>query len=316
MQAHIVIDSKVETTRSIETTLAAYHDRRIMWIELEERTPETDKLLETFNIHPMAAEDIWVDRMVPKLEEFEHYLHILVHGASPGKRSTSVVTWSLNIVLGTTCVMTHQGNATFKPRPERCFARLLDGPARLAHHLIDQVVDGHVALIEDLGGRVDALDREVMQPEDQRDSRSMALQLFDLRRSIQTLARLARRQLETLGSLYKAKHPVIPADLLPYFRDIYDHFLAVSDLIDRYHEEIGNSLDSLVSVQSARINSVIKTLTILSTVILPLTLIAGIFGMNYRLPGADSPYGFLGALGVMAAAGMGFLLWFKYRHLV
>jgi magnesium transporter len=316
MQAHIVIDGEVRSTRSADEILQAQRDRRVMWIDLEERTADADRVLEAFGIHPIAAEDIWIDRVVPKVEEFAHYLHILVHGVSRGPRATTVDTWSLNIVLGATCVITNQASTRIRLPLEVCFAHLAKGVARLAHALLDHVIDGHVALIEDLGRKVDALGERVLTLEGGPQIRSAATQLYDLRRSMQRLERVSLRQLDALSGLYQGRFAMIPDAARPYFRDIYDHFVRVTDLIASYHEEIDNVLEALISVQSARTNAIMKTLTLLSTVTLPLGLIAAIFGMNYRLPGGGSPYAFPAALGIMVVVASGFVLWFRRRHWV
>jgi magnesium transporter len=313
MQAHIVTDGQIRTTRVLDEILQALRGGLVIWIDLEERTPDADRVLEAYGIHPMAAEDIWVDRAVPKVEEFDEYLNIEVHGASHAARPTSVEIWSLNIVLGQTSVVTYVANPKVRPKLARCIPHLLEGPARVAHALLDEVIDGLVALTEDFGTQVDELRHQVLALETSSNVRAIAAQLFDLRRSMQKLARVSRRQLDALSGLYQGRFKVIPTSTLPYFRDIYDHFVGVSDLVDDYREQIDNALDALTSVQSARMNSVMKTLTVLSTVTLPLSLVAGIFGMNYRLPGQQSSFGFLAALMVMGVAGLSLIAIFRRR---
>jgi magnesium transporter len=143
----------------------------------------------------------------------------------------------------------------------------------------------------------------------------VAGRLFELRRSVLSLARVARRQLEVTSALHTRHFAVLPDGTRPYFRDVYDHFVQVSDLVDRYHEEIDNLVDTLVAVQSMRTNSIMKTLTMVSTVTLPLSLIAAVFGMNFHeMPVVGWHYGFMAALGLMATAGVGFVLWFKHKR--
>ncbi len=315
MEAHIITENGALTTCVADEIGKAHAEARTIWIDLEERTPEIDRLLaETFHIHPVAIEDLWADRRIPKVESFGTYVHILVHGARRGVRATQIVTWTLSIVLGETFVITHPGAGGERPGPENAGALLREGPSRLAHAFLDQLVDGHVALIEDLGQQVERVEPDVTARTTPVELRPFVAELFELRRSMQTLARMAHRQLDAIAGLHEGRIKLIPAAMIPYFRDVYDHFVRVSDLIDDYQEVLNNTLEAVVQLQSARTNSVMKTLAVLSTVMLPLTFIASVFGMNFHnLPGVQSNWGFLAVLGIMAVTALVFVGFFRRR---
>jgi magnesium transporter len=315
MDARIVADSGVLRTGHADEIRRAHAEARAMWVDLAERTPEVDRLLaETFQIHPVAVEDLWADRRIPKVESFGTYLHILVHGAKRGSLPTQIVTWTLSIVLGKTFVITHAGAPGRRPELENAGELLREGPSRLAHAFLDSLVDGHVALIEDLGRQVERAEPDVMESTTPVAVRPFVAGLFELRRSMQTLARMAHRQLDAIAGLHEGRFPLIPTPMVPYFRDVYDHFVRVSDLIDDYQQVLNNTFEAVVQLQSARINSVMKTLTVLSTIMLPLTFIASVFGMNFRnLPGAQSPWGFVAVLAGMAATAAAFGLFFRRK---
>jgi magnesium transporter len=315
MEAHIVLESGVRRTVDADEIRKAHTEGLAIWVDLAERTPVVDRLLsETFQIHPVAIEDLWADRRLPKVESFGKYLHILVHGAKQGARPTLIATWPLSILLGDTFVITHPGDPGEHLEPDNAGAFLREGPSRLAHAFLDRLVDGHVALIESLGRQVERAEPDAMQRTSAVALRPFVVGLFELRRSLQTLARLARRQLDAIAGLHEGRFGLIPAAMIPYFRDVYDHFVRVSDLVDDYQEVLSNTFEAVVQLQSARINSVMKTLTVLSSVMLPLTFIASVFGMNLRnLPGAQSPWGFVAVLGMMAVTAAIFVMIFRRK---
>ena len=119
------------------------------------------------------------------------------------------------------------------------------------------------------------------------------------------------REHERLEQLQVARE----LDALPYFRDIHDHFVRVGDLADSYRDLVTSALDAYLSVQSNRMNQVMKTLTLISTVMLPITFIAGVYGMNFEnMPELHTRWGYYGALGLMAVVAIGSYLWFRYKR--
>ena len=121
-------------------------------------------------------------------------------------------------------------------------------------------------------------------------------------------------QREILLRLSRGEIDEIPADALPFYRDVYDHFLRINDIAESYRDLVTSALEAYLSVQSNRMNEIMKTLTLMSTVMLPLTFIAGVYGMNFKhMPELDWIWGYPMALGVMAAVAGGILWWFRRR---
>jgi magnesium transporter len=284
-----------------------------IWLDLDERTPEIDRLLvEAFHIHAVTLEDIWVDRIVPKVEQIDDNLHILVQGVTRTSAG-AMQSWSANIVLGKTYVITNGG-----PRGElpRCRELLAESPALVAHAILDRIVDSQVALVDELGRVLDKMDEEIFGPHDAGASiRPLAGRLFALRRSMQKLGRGTQRQLDAIRVLADGSLAAIPLTARPYFRDVLDHFTRVADLVSDYEGQIADSLEALVQSQAGRLNLVMKTLAVVSTVMLPLTLIASIFGMNFRhMPLVGDPWGFGISLAAMLVIAVSLVAFFKGKR--
>lgn len=129
------------------------------------------------------------------------------------------------------------------------------------------------------------------------------------------LRRVGIHQREILLRLARGEFAVIPEEVVPFYRDVYDHFLRVSDLLESYRDLVTSALDAYLSVQSNRTNEIMKTLTLISTVMLPITFIAGVYGMNFKfMPELESPLGYPLAIAPMGSVVCGSLLWFRRRY--
>jgi magnesium transporter len=321
MQAFALVDGKIKQLATRQEIHDAHTAGHRLWLDLDERTADSDQLLtETFKIHPLVREDIWLDRSVPKIDRFDDYLYVIVHGVRRGSAPMKVDLWVLDIVVSPRFIITqHRDRATAvaaREGLERLPALLDQGTYWVAHALIDRVVDRYLPLIDEIGERIENLERDVLEkagtPDD--DHRLLPT-LFALRRSIQQLCRITPHQLETLGRLARPEFPEIPKGVLPYFRDVNDHFIRVAQLADSYRDVVANTMDAYLSLQSNRMNDTMKRLTMMSTLMLPLTFIAGVYGMNFRfMPELEWRYGYPFALGTMAIVGGFILVWFKRKR--
>jgi magnesium transporter len=128
------------------------------------------------------------------------------------------------------------------------------------------------------------------------------------------MRRMSIHQREILLRLSRGEFDEIPREVAPFYRDVYDHFLRVNDLVENYRDLVTSALEAYLSVQSNRMNEIMKTLTLISTIMLPITFIAGVYGMNFKLmPELDTSWGYPAALGLMAAVALGTLIWFRQK---
>ena len=321
MKAYILVDGAIEQTKVATEVHTAHTAGKLMWVDLGPRDTEADALLsETFRLHPLVIEGIWLGRSVPKLNDYGSYLHLAMEGPrrAPEGAQTQLALWTLDVVLGATFLITHHDDLVLVEAIAPVLARtprlLEEGPAWLLHRILDHVVDRFLPVIDRLGGRLDEVERQVIEDATDAQDRELTPTIFGLKRSLQDLCRIASHQREILEQLARGGVEALPPATLPYYRDVSIHFVRVAELADTYRDRVLNVLDANFSVQSNVMNRSIKRLTVISTVLLPLNLMAGIYGMNFRrMPGLYSMYGFPVTLGLMALLAAGVLVGFKRR---
>jgi len=318
MRAYVLVGDTVRETRDCAEVRAAVAQKQRIWVDLEEHTPELDELLEkTFGLHPLTIEDIWLDRSGPKADAFPTYLYACAH--SVRRDTDEVLLCELDLVVSETFIITHDHTgattALIHDELERSPRLLVRGPAWIAHAVLDRVVDAYLPVIDAFDDDIEALENDVLAKAGTPEGTPVLARILSLKRSLQALRRVAVHQRELLLRLARGEFEVFPAESLPYFRDVHDHFVRVGDLADSYRDLVTSALDAYLSVQSNRMNEVMKTLTLISTVMLPLTFIAGVYGMNFdHMPELKWGYGYPFALAVMAAVAFGAVMWFRHRR--
>jgi magnesium transporter len=318
MQARILDGDQLQTTTDlaeIRSALAA--DKRI-WVDLERQTPDADELLaEVLKLHPLTIEDIWAERSRPKIDDFDAYLYVIVHGIGAAKRDRLALV-EIDLVIGPNWLVTHDPAGlvsddigTELDHSVRVMAR---GIAWLAHAILDCAVDRYMPVIDELDAEIEQLENDVIDHAGTRRGRSVLLRILAFKRRLQELRRMSIHQREILLRLSRGELDEIPADALPFYRDVYDHFLRINDIAEGYRDLVTSALDAYLSVQSNRMNEIMKTLTLMSTVMLPLTFIVGLYGMNFKhMPELDWVWGYPAAIALMMVVAGGILLWFRRR---
>jgi magnesium transporter len=185
------------------------------------------------------------------------------------------------------------------------------GAVWVAHSLLDHLTDHYFPVMDSFDDAVDALEIEVVT----HPTREALQRIFALKRSLMRLRRVAVHQKEILMRLSRGEFALIPERALPFYRDVYDHFVRVSDLADTYRELVSGALDAYLSTQSNRMNEIMKVLTGFSTVMLPLTFIAGVYGMNFEhMPELKWEYGYAFAWALMLVVAAGLLVYFRRKR--
>ncbi len=323
MLARILVGAKIEISTELEEILDAIRANHRVWIELERHSDEADQLLTALKIHALTIEDIWGPRAQPKVDDFEDYLYVILHGVGSRSKDTLEII-EIDIVIGDNWLITHDRDGlvaddigTDLDHSPRILAK---GIPWLAHAVIDRIVDRYLPVIDRLDSEVEQLQDEVLENAGTRNATKTVEKILGFKRTLQSLRRMSVHQREILLRLSRGDFGEIPPDAIPFFRDVYDHFLRINDLSESYRDLVASSLEAYLSVQSNRMNEVVKTLTLMSTVMLPLTFIAGIYGMNFNphvspwnMPELEWFFGYPFALLVMLATTIGILLWFRRR---
>jgi magnesium transporter len=329
VKALILEGDAARATRELADVEEAHRNGQTFWIELDERTPEIDAFLEkTLGIHPLAIEDVWADVGIPKVEDFGEYVQVLLHGVRESDQDEGNVPLhlsELDILIGHRFLVTHANDEVLcavKPVQEEMQrnAKLLKkGPAWVAHAVMDRLVDAYLPLVDRFDGQMEDIESQILQASGDnrtamRIDREVIPKILRVKRSLQLLRRTTIYQREILLRLARAEFDEIPRELVPFYRDVYDHFARVTELVDSYRELVTSLLEAHLSLQSNRMNEVMKRLTIISTVMLPLSLIAGIYGMNFKhMPELEWYYGYPFALGLMILVATGILTWFRKK---
>jgi magnesium transporter len=323
MKALILEGEVAKQTTSFDEVAAAHAEGKRFWVELDDKTPETDRLLEeVLKIHPLAIEDTWKDTGLPKVEDFGDYVQIVMHGVREEDRAGQDVPLALtelDMFVGRNFVVTHAHDeqvcavAPVHAEISRNARLLKKGPAWVAHAILDRLVDEYLPLVDRFDDQIEAMEMQILEGSEDGVEDPMR-RLMRIKRSLQMLRRVTIHQREMLLRIVRAEFDEIPNELTPFFRDVYDHMARVMELIDSHRELTASLLDAHFSIQGEKMNEIMKRLTLISTIMLPLTLIAGIYGMNFeRMPELKWEYGYFLALALMAAVAAFVVAYFKSK---
>ena len=314
---HVRTATGVRDTTDLSEVAALLEGEDTFWIDTTSiDEPLRALLTDVLKLHPLAVEDILLDRPGPKVEDYGDYLYMVIHGlACDDADVENLATVELDVVLARRWLLTHhRGQLKAPGEVADEFARnckvMERGPAFVAHAVIDRMVDLYLPVTEAFDEQIDALETDVVE----RTSSDVVPRIFRLKRSLQRLRRTAMHQREVLQRLSRGEFEQIPERALPFYRDIHDHFVRVVDLAEGNRELLSAALDAYLSQTSNRMNEVMKTLALVSTIMLPLTFIAGVYGMNFdHMPELHWRYGYAFALGLMVAVGSAMALWFRHK---
>lgn len=266
-------------------------------------------------IHPLTLEDIANTSQRPKIEDYGDYLYVAIRMLSPDSDG-EFQSKQVSLVLGRGYVISFQeqpGDAF-----ERIRERLRAGAGRLRsegadylfYALLDAIVDGYFGVIEVFGERIEAVEEEVVADPD----RETLQAIYALKRSLVALRRSVWPLRDVVAELERGDSPLIRESTLVYLRDVYDHTIEVAETVETYRDTMSGLLDVYLSSQSSRMNEIMKVLTIIATIFIPLTFIAGLYGMNFAyMPELRHPWGYPAALTLMAIIAGVMLLYFKKK---
>lgn len=298
-------------------------ETNLVWVDLMGERPEDieetkDVLLNVFKFHRLTVEDCIETRNQPKVEAFDKYLYFVVHGIKPGETGPgNFVTKELDGYLGPNFVVTFhvqrfRSIKAVKRRIRTSTFVCQRGPAYLLHQILDELVDLYMPVVDDFDRAINDLEERVFDMK--RGGNAVLSEVMDVRRSVARLKRISSRQLEVLYRMSHGEFPQIPDRLIPFFRDVHDHLQRISDLSEGYRDLVSGLFDIHFAVVGNRTNDVMKTLAVLSAIILPLSLIAGIYGMNFEnIPELKSEYGYWITLSVMVIITLILLIYFWRR---
>lgn len=298
--------NKVEENVRLEILPAMLADAdNFVWVDLEAPTPDEEQriLADVFHFHPLTIEDARSDHTQPKIEEFPDYLYLLFHGVRSTANSRNFDTKELDSFLGKNFLVTYHHDQfrsidnvkrQIRASPVACQR----GSAYVLHQILDQMIDHYVPVIEDFDIYITDLEDRIFSL--RRADNEILAEIIQLKRGVLRLRRVSQKQFDILKRLSSGEFSQIDERLLPFYRDVFDHLQRASEMSESYRYLADGLMNTYLSVMSNRLNEVMKTLTVFSAIMLPLTFITGFYGMNFdNLPEMHSPFGYVIAIGLM-----------------
>lgn len=289
-------------------------ERGLFWVDIQsEPADRMQKLLEKhFKFHPLAIDDALNESHVPKVDDWGDYIYCVAHGVVFDTSQLKLETRELDIFLGRNYLVTlHKEPVPAADRmwdASRRDARGLErGADFLLYHVLDMLIADFMPAIDELDEVIDSIEDEVFE----KPSNDTLNRIFTLKRAALRLRRILSPQREMLNRLARDPYAVIDPDERVYFRDVYDHLVRLVDLNDTLRDLVSGVLDTYLSVVSNRVNEIVKVLTVLTTVFLPLTFFSGFFGMNFENLPFDSVWFFLAGITIMVAVPIILYVWFR-----
>ena len=292
----------------------------LLWVDLEGAdAAEARPILEgVFHFHHLAVDDCLNPHIdPPKIDDYGQYLFVISQGIRFHARSERLETTELDLFLGPNYVVSFHSHRLAAVDDVRRRATE-DGPLAsrgadfLTHALLDGLVDQFQPVVAEMDQAVDALEEAVLTNPQQRLLHDMLL----LKRNSQRLRRTLLPQRDAVNRFARGEFPrLVSEETHMYFRDIYDHVVRVEDMVESLRDLTESVLGTYLSAINNRMNEVMKVLSIAATIILPLTLISGIYGTNFEnLPELGWQWGYFGMLGAMAIIALGLIAFFRWRR--
>jgi magnesium transporter len=305
--------------QTVGETLPFKNSPTVTWINVDgiHEVEILDQLGDSFGLHPLVVEDIANTDQRPKTEDFGDYIYVVLRMLQYEKGGEEVVTEQTSLILGERYVLSFQERPgdVFDPIRERI--RSYKGRIRkmgadyLAYTLIDSIVDNYFVVLERLGEEIESLEEQLVTnpiPETLQTIHELKREMIFLRKSVWPLR-------EVINALERGESSLIQESTGIYLRDVYDHTIQVIDAVETLRDMISGMLDIYLSSISNRMNEVMKVLTIIATIFIPLTLIAGIYGMNFSyMPELEWPWGYFMVWLVMLVVGGSMLVYFRRRR--
>ncbi|HIH92341.1 TPA: magnesium/cobalt transporter CorA [Candidatus Woesearchaeota archaeon] len=284
-----------------------------LWVDVSNITKqEAEVLRDAFNLHPVTAEDLLNANTRIKVEEFPQYLFCIFYGVEHKK---GIELMELDFVIGRNFLISSRNAdissyAELKSNREKLEALFRRGVDFIFHRLLDGEQDNYFPVLEYIDDEIDIIEGKLSGT----PSNDLLTSILALKHSISLLRKTTLQQTEKLSFLVKNDYRFLSKHALPYFRDIYDHSIRVSDLIDNYREAIINTFEFYMSAVSKNMNEAVKVLSVIATIALPLTVVSSIYGTNFtNLPGSGFHYGFWVMIGFMIVLS-GSLVYFLRRR--
>lgn len=304
--------------KAIEECVPFKDSPSVTWINIDgiHRVDMVEKIGKHFELHPLVLEDIVNPQQRPKMEDFGHYVFIVLKMLQYDEHKNLVKIEQVSLILGKNYVLSFQEMKGDIFEPIRNRIRSGKGRIRkmgsdyLAYTLMDAIVDNYFVILENLGDRIEELEDKVVadpKPEILQEIYRLKRDMIFLRKSVWPLR-------EAISNLERAESTLIQKGTQKFLRDVYDHTIQVIDTVETFRDMLSGMHDTYLSSISNRMNEIMKVLTIIATIFIPLTFIAGIYGMNFKfMPELEWRWGYFAVWGVIVVVFVSMIIYFKRK---
>jgi magnesium transporter len=285
-----------------------------LWVDLAAPTESDLRVLgDVFHFHPLAIEDAASALQYPKIEPYQGFLYLVLHGIDSTPKHTQFATRDVDFFIGRNFLVTvHDGQSrSIEHLREVCSRHehiLAEGPVALVHRIVDAMVDNYRPVIEQIEDRIGKLEEQAFAGHER-----MARHVMKLKREVTSMRRVLIPQRDAIGRLARREFPMISDEMAYRFRDVYDHVVRLTEEAILFQDRVTGIFEVNLSTVSHRLNQVMKLLTVMSTIFLPLTVLTGMWGMNIPLPhfpGGENVQ-FVWVTGIMAVISLAMIVLFR-----
>ena len=308
----------IEHHTELDPALLKSDPDALHWIDLEDPTVREASILEDpFHFHPLAIEDCLSEVHHPKVDDYGDYVFFIVHGIRFDAPTDQFITRELDIFLGRNYLITHHKGPmrSISWARDQCVKDQLHSLQRgvdfLIHNILDQMFEHYFPNLDAIEDKIQLVQVEVFE----NPTTATLDRIFTLKRDVQTLRRICAPQREIVNRLARGEFKVISPRAAVYFRDIYDNLYRIVEASYAYQDLVQATLDAYLSMVSNRLNETMKRLTVIGAIFAALTVLTGVYGMNFEhMPELKWRYGYPMVWGLMALITGGLLLWFKKKQ--
>ncbi len=311
------VDTLIEKEVSVGDIPQYLSDTTITWVDVHglKDEPTLRQLAKFFGVHPLALEDVVHTPQRPKTEIYEQNQFIITR-MTYMQRAHDADVEQLSIFIGKNVVLTFQNHTTGSLEAVRVRIRSGKGSIRktgadyVAYAILDSVIDKYYPVLEDFGEELESIEHATIA----RPTPKTLQRIYHIKREMLDIRRSVWPQRDMLSSLIRDDSPFISDTVRVYLRDCYDHIIQLMDVVDTYREISGNLMDIYLSTISNKTNEVMKVLTVMASIFIPLTYIVGIYGMNFEfMPELHWKWGYPAIWGVMILLSVGMGMYFRRR---
>ncbi len=288
----------------------------IIWVDLD--NPDESEihltLRDIFGFHPLTIEDCMKGQQRPKIEDFDKYIFMVLFDADLN-RSGEIINEELDLFFSKNFIVTHHKEQIeaidylkeLMPSNPKLFE---NGTDYLLYLILDRVIDSYLPVMDSIDDDIDMIENEVMAENNQQ----IMNYIFGLKRNLVRLRKVLSPQREILVQLTTRNFAYIEPGTVIYFRDIYDHIIRIIDIMESYRDLISGAMEIYLSTVSNNLNKIMKQLTLIATIFMPITFMTGLFGMNFRLMAYDYGWLWYASFGFMILVSLTMAIWFRIRR--